>query len=167
MEYGSEFCYDCGKLEIIETSFEAVHDMWSRYLWPGRQDIRPMSSMTDAENIDMTIYEKYEPTFWAVYIKNRDTNDLELIGCNSGHRTAERIYRSRGLYVDQEYRGNGIAQMLLRRLLIKAKLENCHTVWTLPRKESLRAYTAAGFEQRSEFFGTDTSNANCYAVAEL
>ena len=151
---------------IMTTSFEAVHELWSRHLWPGRQDIRSMSSMTDAENIDMTIYEKYKPTFWAAYVR-LDNGDIELIGCNSGHRTAHKTYRSRGLFVHKEYRGQGLGQALLRQLLIQARLEHCTRAWTLPRKESLPAYVAAGFEQRSEFFGTDTSTANCYAVAEL
>lgn len=154
-------------IEIIETTFIPIHEMWSQWLWPGRQDIKYMSSMTYPEQeYDMQIYQLYKPTFLAAYTRS-ETGDLEMVGCNTGHRSATRKYRSRGLFVKPEYRGQGIAQRLLKQTLIQARLEHCNLCWTMPRKTSLPSYIAAGFKQTSDFFGTENNDANCYAVAEL
>ena len=46
----------------------------------------------------MEIYKKYFPYFFGAYV------DGKLAGVNSGHKTSETNFRSRGLYVLEEYR---------------------------------------------------------------
>ena len=68
--------------------FETILPIWKHNLWPNRQSqIKHMSSMTYKGKIDMSIYEKYTPTFFAVY-----NNAGQIIGVNSGHQTGERMY---------------------------------------------------------------------------
>lgn len=126
------------ELRLVE--FDDVLPVWQNKLWPGRQSpIKPMSSMTLDRQYDMSIYDNYEPFFWAVYHNN------EIVAVNSGHQTNATEFRSRGLYADPAHRGKGLAKMLLNELLICAEAVGCNLVWTVPRKGSEHAYLSAGF----------------------
>ena len=142
-------------------SFETILPIWQNELWPNRQSaIEPMSAMTwpfegSHEPIDMSIFD-YTPTFWGVYI------DDKLVGVNSGHRTANVQYRSRGIWVDPDYRGRGIAQMLFSMTEHQALVEGCLLVWSIPRKTALSSYTKFGFETVGGYIETETADANIY-----
>jgi GNAT superfamily N-acetyltransferase len=142
-------------------SFETILPIWQNELWPNRQSaIEPMSAMTwpfegSPDPIDMSIFD-YTPTFWGVYV------DDKLVGVNSGHRTANVQYRSRGIWVDPDYRGRGIAQRLFSMTQHQALVEGCLLVWSIPRKTALSSYTKFGFETVGGYIETETADANIY-----
>tara|TARA_Y200000002_G_scaffold383243_1_gene404357 strand:- start:6460 stop:6942 length:483 start_codon:yes stop_codon:yes gene_type:complete len=152
------------KFRTEHVDFNVIQPVWFEKLWPGRNsDIKPMSSMTYDGKIDMSIYDKFKPTFVAVY-NNADT----IIGVNSGHQTGDNMYRSRGVWVDPLYRKQGIAGILFCEIEGKAMEEKCKTMWSLPRKESLPAYEKYGFIKTSDFFDEGMEfGPNCYVKKEL
>ncbi len=146
--------------------FDTVENVWREKLWPGRTSaIETHSAMTwpyDGNSLeyDMDIF-KYPASFFAVW------DDEKLIGVNSGHKTTDTLYRSRGLWVDPEYRKQGIAQLLFGVTETTAQLENCSAIWSIPRKTALSAYQRYGFETVGGFFGTETSDANIYVIKPI
>ena len=146
--------------------FEEIELVWKEKLWPGRtSSIESHSVMTwpysnNPLEYDMDIF-KYPATFFAAYDKNK------LVGVNSGHKTSNKLYRSRGLWVDSDYRKQGIAQLLFDSTETQARLECCDAVWSIPRKTALSAYQRFGFETVGDFFGTETSDANIYVIKNL
>lgn len=145
------------------TNFDTVEQVWREWLWPDRVSaIETHSAMTWPYNgntleYDMDIF-KYPASFFAVWDNER------LIGVNSGHKTTQNLYRSRGLWVDPVYRKQGIAQMLFSATEAAAKLEGCAAVWSIPRKTALNAYQRYGFQTQGDFFETETSDANIYVI---
>ncbi len=77
---------------------------------------------------------------------------LELVGVNSGHRTTDAQYRSRGIWVDPSYRKHGVAQILFTMTEHQAILEECNMIWSIPRKSALPAYTKFGFKTVGDYF---------------
>lgn len=132
---------------LKEVTFEDVLPVWKNKLWPGREsEIKSMSSMTCDNGYDMSIYDSYEPYFWAVYF-----NDY-IVAVNSGHQTSKHDFRSRGLYTDPSHRGHGLAKQVLNATVVKAKELGLSTVWTIPRKSSMYAYESIGFVRISDWF---------------
>lgn len=132
---------------IREITFEEIKPMWE-LLWPGRDDIKPMSSMSnhDPNAIDMTIYDKYEPTFFGIFTD--DTN--ELVAVNSCHPTTDKRMRSRGLFVKVGYGGKGLGQFILQCTINYAKDKGFAVIWSIPRKTAIKTYTAVGFVEQGE-----------------
>lgn len=152
------------KFKTETVTFDDIQPIWEKQLWPNRQSpIKPMSSMLYKGGYSMDIYNLYTPTFFAVL-----NNAGSIIGVNSGHRTAEKIYRSRGIWVDPIYRNKKISGLLFCELFGQAMKENCEGVWSVPRKEALPAYEKVGFERTSEFFNEGMEfGPNCYVYATL
>jgi len=150
-------------MEVRKIDWDTIHFQWKFNLWPGRYDIKPMSSMiyNKPETYDMEIYEKYEPTFWGVY---SDKN--EIVGVNSGFRTADDMYRSRGIYVNPDYRKQGIAQMLFDALEEQSIEESCTHIWSYPREGSHHAYLKFGFEETSKWYD-DSFGKNVYVLKQV
>ena len=103
-------------MKCVQSTFDEIYDTWHDKLWLDRvSKIEPMSSLywqlPNAIIKDKTIFDKYSPIFWT--IKDED----KIVGVNSGFRTGEKVYRSRGLYVDLEYRCQGLSQILLRKAM--------------------------------------------------
>lgn len=148
-------------MKIERLTFEQITSVWQNYLWPDRESpIESHSAMTwpfegNPEQYDMNVFN-YPATFWGVYIDNK------LVGVNSGHKTTDTQYRSRGIWVDPEYRKQGVAQNLFNMTEHRAILEKCNMIWSLPRKTALPAYTKFGFETVGDFIKTETSDANIY-----
>ena len=148
-------------MKIERLNFKTVESIWSTKLWPNRTSaIETHSAMTwpfegNPESIDMNIFN-YPATFWGVYL------DDKLVGVNSGHKTTDEQYRSRGIWVDPEYRKRGVAQMLFLMTAHQAKVEGCEMLWSIPRKIALPAYTKFGFETVGDYIVTETSEANIY-----
>lgn len=144
-------------------NFDTIEKVWREKLWLGRSSaIETHSAMTwpydkNPLEYNMDIFN-YLASFFAVW------DDENLIGVNSGHRTTDTLYRSRGLWVDPDYRKQGIAQLLFSSTETAAKLEGCTSVWSIPRKTALSAYQCFGFETVGSFFGTETSGANIYVI---
>lgn len=149
-----------------QITFDEILPIWKNKLWPNRQSaIEPMSAMTwpfegDPQPYNMSIFE-YEPTFWGVFDGDK------LVGVNSGHRTTDLQYRSRGIWVDPDYRGLGLAETLFSMLQNQAIIEECEMIWSIPRKTALKAYTKFGFETVGGFIETETADANIYAFKRL
>ena len=148
-------------MRIERLDFKTIENIWKKELWPNRTSaIETHSAMTwpfggDPEPIDMNIFT-YEPTFLGAYIDNK------LVGVNSGHRTSEDQYRSRGVWVNPDYRKQGVSQMLFQMTAHQAKIEGCEMLWSIPRKTALPAYTKFGFETVGDYIITETSEANIY-----
>lgn len=146
---------------VKRITFEEIEPVWRLHLWPGRvSPIETHSAMTwpfegDPEEYDMNIFN-YTPTFWGKYV------DGVLVGVNSGHRTSDSHYRSRGLWVHPEYRKLGIAQALLTMTCYEAMHYGCDMIWSLPRKTALPTYTKNGFITVGGFIETETADANIY-----
>jgi GNAT superfamily N-acetyltransferase len=105
---------------------------------------------------DVSYFNNY-PSFFGLYI------DDILVGVNSGHKTGD-SYRSRGLYVFPDYRGNSFGKQLLDRTVKQAVAEESTFCWSLPRFTSFNTYASANFEQFGDWFGTETSDKNAYAT---
>ena len=102
-----------------------------------------------------------EPTFFAYFI------DGEIAGVNSGHMCKDQDYRSRGLYVFDQYRGRGIATELLKATIEQGRIENAKLCWSYPRKSSWKSYANAGFKLVSEWERAETSEANAFCRIDL
>lgn len=152
------------RYKTSQVEFKDIKDIWSEKLWPNRSStIKSMSSTMYKGGYDMQIYEKYLPTFFAVY-----NNAGDIIGVNSGHRTTDSLYRSRGIWVDPAYRNQGVAGILFCETFGQAMQERCEAVWSAPRKDALPAYEKVGFQQTSDFFDEGMEfGPNCYVYAEI
>lgn len=151
------------KLEKI--TFDAIKPIWEQNLWDSRESaIKTHSSMTWPFNndieYDMEIY-KYPATYWALLVDNK------IIGVNSGHKTSDTQYRSRGLWVAEQFRGNKMGQFLLNIASSQALVERCKMIWSIPRISALETYQQVGFIGQGDIFATETSDANIYAKKKL
>lgn len=124
---------------ITEIDFETIYPIWKNLLWPERSSkIESNSAMQylggyDLKNLDTT------PTFFA-YV-----NDNKIVGVNSGHMCHDNSYRSRGLYVDPNYRKRGIGTKLLLASIAQAEKEKAVFVWSYPKDKAYKTYISAGF----------------------
>lgn len=134
-------------MNVTFISFSDVKPLWE-ILWE-KNEFKPMSSMINATDTDLYIYELFEPYFFGIY------DGETLIGVNSGHKTSNTRFRSRGLYVIPEYRRTGVASLLLQATIEKAKNLDCDIVWSLPREESLAVYEANGFFPVGDYVDLD------------
>ena len=137
-------------MKADKISFEQILRIWQNELWPDRESpIETHSAMTwpltNSIPIDMDIF-KYEPFFYGIL-----END-ELVAVNSGHKTEKNIYRSRGLWVDPNFRKKGYGKLLLKILSEEAYNRRCDLIWSIPRKSALPVYTKAGFKTVGDFF---------------
>ena len=98
--------------------------------WPLSRPNQPYS---------MTIF-KYPAYFFGIY------DQENLIAVNSGHLTSEHEFRSRGLWVDPQYRRQKLAQQILLATVQQAKEVGAHMIWSIPRVSALPAYERVGFK---------------------
>lgn len=141
---------------IKKISYNETLDVWTNYLWTNRTSkIESISAMLFLKGYDLNNYN-YIPTFFGYY------HDSKLVGVNSGHKCYDGTYRSRGLYVFNEYRHLGIGKNLLIETINQGKLEQATLVWSFPRKESWGTYQSAGFILASDWNPSETGvNAFC------
>lgn len=151
---------------MIETiSYNECLTVWEQKLWPGRRGIGTISAMLYAPEqleykIDLTNLQ-FAATFFGLF------DDGKLIGVNSGHKCADGSYRSRGLWVEPEFRGNGNGVKLLAATVQQAVTEDCSFIWSYPRLTSKKTYEAAGFTITSDWRSSDTSDNNAYCIKHL
>jgi len=153
-------------MKIEQINFEQIFPVWRNHLWPDR--ISPIESHSAMQwpfggevfLPNKTVFD-YTTTFWAVII------DGNIVAANSGHRSSENFYRSRGLWVDPDYRKQGLAQLIFTVTEWQARREGCTHLWSLPRQTALSSYTAFGFEPVGEFAATETSDANIHAIKQI
>lgn len=148
-------------IKHTKITFEQILPIWQQKLWADRDSpIETHSAMTwpfegNPNDIDMSIFD-YPASFFGTFV-----NDI-LVGVNSGHRTTDNQYRSRGIWVDPEYRGYGFSKMLFALTQSQAFNEGCEMIWSIPRKTALPAYTKFGFETVGDYIKTETADANIY-----
>jgi GNAT superfamily N-acetyltransferase len=145
---------------IMPISYSHVLPIWEKHLWPGRTDITSHSAMSylsghDMKNMDLPLY-----CFGAF-------KDNELVGVNTGHLCSDNSFRSRGLWVQEDMRGNGLGFKLLDTTCDKATDLNCGFIWSYPRKSSWLTYKKAGFNLSSEFGKSETSEANAFCIMKI
>ena len=92
--------------------------------------------------------------------------DDKIVGVNSCFRT-NLSYRSRGLYVEPDYRNRSIAQHLLLAVSMIAKINGAIYIWSLPRKSALNVYERFGFQKKSDFITETDYGPNCYVYKKL
>lgn len=144
---------------VKSVTFDDVKPLWEK-LWPGRgSEIRNMSSMTSDSSWDMAVYDNHTPHFFAIL----DSDNGTIIGVNSGHGTSDTHFRSRGLYVEPDHRGNGYGRQLVAATADKAAELGFDVCWTIPRENAFHSYDSAGFtlirgfnDQPNAYIDSDT-----------
>jgi L-amino acid N-acyltransferase YncA len=137
---------------IIEIDFETILDVWKNKLWPTRNSmIESSSAMSFLGGYDTNNMKK-TPTFLSYQITNK------IVGVNSIHECDDHGFRSRGLYVDPNYRRKGIGKELLRESIEKSS----NYIWSYPKQESWHIYKSVGFELSSDWHQSELGmNAYC------
>lgn len=126
-------------MNVKQIDFDTIKDIWKNELWENRKsEIKPTSSMVFNGGYDISIHNNM-PTFLCI-----ETNN-QIVAVNSGHMTVNNFYRSRGLWVKQEYRKKGLTYLLFDVLIKQAIKEGAKVMWSLPRISALSAYTKNGF----------------------
>jgi len=129
---------------VQQITFEQILPIWKNKLWPNRvSKIETHSAMTWPSSHPNQPYDINVFTY-PVYFFGSYKND-RLIGVNSGHLTSPTEFRSRGLWVDPEFRGMGLAKQLLEKTIQQAIQSNASLIWSLPRITSLDTYHSVGF----------------------
>ena len=150
-------------ITIKKITWEQIRDMWKMHM--PNMSIEPTSAMTcpkglafddSTDNYKLIEIDTYDlqnqnftPTFWGAF------DNETLVGVNSGHMTLYELYRSRGLYVEEKYRGHGIGIKLLLKTISQGYFENAIGVWSYPNRKAWMSYAYAGFILRGEEFNFD------------
>ena len=144
---------------IKHITFEEILPVWKNFLWPNRvSSIESTSAMNFLGGYDL-INMSYAPTFFAYILDNK------IVGVNSGHKCMDNSYRSRGLWVFPEYRGQHIGRKLLLATIDQSTIEKSHYVWSFPRLSSWNTYKATGFTLASTWEHSETGF-NAYCIRE-
>jgi GNAT superfamily N-acetyltransferase len=123
---------------IKDITFEQITDVWKTELWLNRTSkITEHSSMMLRGGFDIS-YHNTTAHHWGIF------NDDTIIAVLSGHPT-DSNFRIRGLWVDSDFRGRGIAGVLFKNAEEVAKTYNSKLIWTYPRNSSLHSYCKYGF----------------------
>lgn len=145
-------------MNIVEIDFETILPFWDKYLWPNRiSDIEPYSAMTLDQKYDAS-YKDMNKIFLAGYVG--DT----IVAVNSVHLCGDEYARSRGLWVDPTFRGNGYGVEMLKETCVAANRMGATMIWSFPRQTSFKTYSIAGFSQLSKWLEDGEFGPNCYAV---
>jgi len=140
-------------------SWSEIYPIWADNLWPIRSSpIEPVSAMCLLSGYDISNMQSI-PTFFGYVLDNN------IIAVNSGHACPnQNNYRSRGLWVDPNYRGKGIARKLLTATIVQGHREGYTQIWSYPRQSSWPTYQAVGFKLASGWEVSETSEANAYCI---
>ena len=147
---------------IKEVDFATIEYVWRNKLWPGRPSlIEPYSAM-------MFMHDRYDVTFASrprVFLGGYI--DDKLIAVNSLHLSEKYMARSRGIWVDPEFRNNGYGTQLLCETNAKALELKANAIWSFPRKGSFTTYKNAGYVRISSWLDHGEFGPNCYAICFL
>lgn len=129
---------------ITHINFSEILPVWRDQLWPGRESkIEPQSAIDEDGSINMELM-KAIPVFLAC--KDQD----KIVGVVSGYKTSNEKFRSRGLWVSPDLRGQGLGYALIDELKKEATLAGCRAIWTMARFDAWPFYQKAGFQKKSE-----------------
>ena len=163
-------------IHIKKITYDDILPMWTKYM--PNMSLEPTSAMScflihvknektyKFEFIDHYDLEnqKFTPTFWGAF-----DND-KLVGCNSGHMTMDQLYRSRGLFVQEEYRKMAIGKKLLLKTVSQAYHEKAIAVWSYPKHSAWLTYVRAEFQRTGNEFNfewrgcDDEINTRCIRI---
>jgi GNAT superfamily N-acetyltransferase len=108
---------------------------------------------------DPGIKERYRAIYFGQFVGN------QLVGVNSGHLTSRTDFRSRGLCVLPESRGQGFGASLLEAVIRHGRENGATRIWSYPRESARAVYEKKGFhftERRLR-----ESDRNRYAYLEI
>jgi len=147
---------------IVEVGFPQVQKTWSEKLWPSRENLEPQSAMVYLDYSDHDMGNLTLPVhFFGLYV-----NGI-LRGTNSVHLCADGSMRSRGLWVDEDLRGQGHGKNLLQVGVDKAIEYDCPFIWSFPRKSSWHSYRSVGFELTSGWQPSETNDENAFCRLDV
>jgi N-acetylglutamate synthase-like GNAT family acetyltransferase len=145
-------------IKIID--FITIYPVWKHKMWPNRvSPIETHSAMMldrscSMENFNLPV------CFYAIYENN------QIIGVNSCHMCSDNTARSRGLWVDPAYRGNGFGQNLLKYAIETAKQYKADRLWSYPNKNAWETYKSVGFSLLSPWETSETG-INAFASIDI
>ena len=147
-------------ITIKKITWEQTRDMWKMHM--PNMSIEPTSAMTFPKSFEYQLHDdeyhmeqidtydlqnqRFTPTFWGAF------DNETLVGVNSGHMTLYNLYRSRGLYVEEEYRRYGIGQKLLLKTISQGYFEKAIGVWSYPNRKAWMTYHHVGYMLASDEF---------------
>lgn len=146
---------------IEEISFDTILSIWKNKLWQKRPSIDSHSAMLiepgkyDFGNFLLPIW------YFGLFENNK------IIGVNSCHLCVDGSMRSRGLWVDNIFRGRGYGKMLLLYAINKAQHCDSNFIWSFPRKTAWPTYNSVGFVLTSDWQASETSDANTFCRLSL
>tara|TARA_Y100000816_G_C26048172_1_gene549380 strand:+ start:658 stop:1098 length:441 start_codon:yes stop_codon:yes gene_type:complete len=144
---------------IYRVDFETIQKVWRKNLWvEGDSADKRYNRIKIDGKFDQDMAEK-TVMYWAYRL------DDEIVGVNSGYKSCENYYRSRGLWVTPRFRGAGFAKSLLDVAIGESIFWNCKYIWSYPREESLGVYESMGFKKQGDFKIADYGF-NCIAIKE-
>ena len=144
---------------IYRIDFETIQKVWRENLWvEGDSADKRYNRIKIDGKFDQDMAEK-TVMYWAYKL------DDEIVGVNSGYKSCENYYRSRGLWVTPRFRGAGFAKSLLDVAIGESIFWNCKYIWSYPREESLGVYESMGFKKQGDFKIADYGF-NCIAIKE-
>lgn len=149
-------------MNIVEIDFDTIKKVWENDLWPNRvSKIEPYSAMMFMHNGYDTSFADRPSKFFGGYI------DDKLVAVNSFHLAETYMARSRGLWVDPEYRGAGFGSIMLKHTNRVAKQLGAHSIWSFPRKTSILTYERAYYVKCSDWLMDGEFGPNCYVISML
>ena len=125
---------------LLKSDFKTIYPIWRNYLWPERvEPIKATSALLFKEGIDMNHRSK-EVFFIKMEVAGK------VIGACSGQRTGPGEFRSRGLWVSEDFRKKGIGSKLFFEVEREAQKRGCSNLWTLSRHSSEGFYCSVGMK---------------------
>ena len=125
---------------LSKSDFKDIFPIWRNRLWPERiEPIKKTSALLFKEGIDMN-YKSSE-----VFFIKAEVNK-QIIGVCSGQRTGSKEFRSRGLWVSEDFRKKRIGSGLFFAVEKETKKRNCSYLWTLARHSSEKFYRSVGMK---------------------
>lgn len=148
-------------MQIKTVSFEQIKEVWRSRLWQGRvSEIKGYSAMTFMGD-NSGRFKDQPQVFLAGIIDNK------IVAVNSLHLAESYMARSRGLWVDDAYRGQGFGLQMLEETSKQAEYLGAFAIWSFPRQTSWSTYERAGYIQMSPWMSHGEFGPNCYAIKRL
>lgn len=143
-----------------KSTYDEILPLWKK-LW-SKHDFESTSCMLYLGGYDPNIPKKYAPCFFAAIENDRP------IGVLSAHHSSPEHCRLRGLFVEPEFRNNGVASKLVEMAIGFAQNSHAKLVWATPRRNSLGIFMLLGFNQTGDFITEGFQyGPNCYVSLSL
>jgi GNAT superfamily N-acetyltransferase len=127
-------------IKITETDWTEIRPVWIKFLWSlkPKDTVASISSMKFLGGYNSEI-KKNRPYFWIM------KHQHQVVGTISGFITGSSEFRSRGIWIADDYRGQGISSRLFQTVQDRATELGCCSIWSYPRLSALPAYQKFGF----------------------